>query len=331
VTTVTDESLRALEPGRVANPELQCLLLARSQFGLITLAQALALGMTRRQVELRIGCGMWDRVLPAVYRVAGVPASEDQNLMAAVLWAGDGSAASGRSAGALWGLIEATGRRPEITTHRKIRCPAVVVHRSYSLPPEDITRVRSVPVTTPTRTLLDLGASLPLKSLERALERALHRQLTHMKALTDRFEEWTRRGRPGAAAWRRLLELRNPSLKPTATDFETRMSQLTREHALPPPLRQYSIFEDDHFVARPDFAYPAEKVAIECDSEEWHRGREPWQKDMWRYNALTALGWKVLRFSWWDVTKKPDQVANRIRRVLTAQRRLLATLGSLDG
>ena len=94
------------------------------------------------------------------------------------------------------------------------------------------------------------------------------------------------------------------------------MSQLIREHGLPMPIRQHSIFNGHVFVARPDFAYLVEKVAIECDSTEWHLGREPWQRDLRRYNALTALGWRVLRFSWWDVTKRPHHVASRIRDVL---------------
>ena len=86
-----------------------------------------------------------------------------------------------------------------------------------------------------------------------------------------------------------MLEVREPAWTPTASDFETRMSQLIREHGLLMPIRQHSIFNGDVFVARPDFAYLVEKVAIECDSTEWHLGREPWQRDLRRYNALTAL------------------------------------------
>lgn len=324
VAAATDGSGGGADACSVNRPELGCLRRARSQHGLITHSQALAAGMTRRQIELRLASGAWERVLPRVYRMAGTPTTDEGELMAATLWAGEGSAASGRSAAALWELIEVRGHRAEITTHRKISARGVLVHRSYSLPPEDITRLRSIPVTTAARTLLDLGAVLSLEALERALERALHKRLTRMEVLEVRFHRWTRQGRVGAGKWRRLLELRDPFLKATATDFETRMSQLTRRHGLPTPLRQYSVFDDDRFVARLDFAYSVEKVAIECDSEEWHLGREPWQRDMRRYNALTALGWSVLRFSWWDVTDHPQQVASRIKDVLAQRRRRLS-------
>jgi very-short-patch-repair endonuclease len=323
VAAVTDGSGERAEAGSVNRPELGCLRRAQRQHGLITHSQAVRVGMTRRQIELRMASGAWERVLPQVYRVAGSPPSDEADLMAATLWAGEGAAASRRSAAALWGLIEIRGQLAEITSHRKISCPGVLVHRSYSLPPEDITRLRSIPVTTAARTLLDLGAVLSIDALERALERALHKKLTRMELLEVCFHRWTRQGRLGAGKWRRLLELRDPSLEATATDFETRMSQLTRRHGLPTPLRQYSVFEGDQFVARLDFAYPIEKVAIECDSEEWHLGRKPWQRDMRRYNALTALGWSVLRFSWWDVTDHPHQVASRIGDVLARRRRRL--------
>jgi very-short-patch-repair endonuclease len=300
----------------MTHEKLRCCEVARGQLGLITHVQARKCGMSHRQISSRIGCGEWTVVLPDVYRLAGLPHSHSQETMAACLWAGPEAAVSHRSAASHWGLVELEVERPEITTHRNLRSTKIIVHRSYCLRVDDVTCSGGLRVTTPTRTLLDLGSILSSSRLERALERALHKRVTDIDSLAARFNEWARRGRPGARKWRALLELRDSSLEPTASDFETRMSQLIRRYNLPAPVRQHVIMQGTRFLARADFAYPAQRVLIECDSEQWHRGREPWQRDMWRYNTLVAAGWKVLRFTWWDVTSQPDYVAGRIVDVL---------------
>ena len=118
--------------------------------------------------------------------------------MAACLWAGPEAAISHRSAANYWGLAEVETDRPEIRTDRNLRSTKVVVHRSYCLTPNDVTGDGRLRVTTPTRTLLDLGSILSSSRLERALERALHKRMTDLDLLTARFDKWARKGRPGA-------------------------------------------------------------------------------------------------------------------------------------
>jgi hypothetical protein len=102
--------LQNAEAGCVRHPELACVRVAGRQHGLVSHTQALAEGMTPRQVELRIRSGAWVRVLPSVYRIAGTPRSEDQEVMAATIWAGEGSSASGRCAARMWEPIEGPAR-----------------------------------------------------------------------------------------------------------------------------------------------------------------------------------------------------------------------------
>ena len=58
----------------------------------------------------------------------------------------------------------------------------------------------------------------------------------------------------------------------------------------------------------PDLAYPSLLIAIEADGFKDHGRKKGWQGDMHRGNPLQNLGWIVLRFSWEDVTDRPDYV-----------------------
>lgn len=77
--------------------------LAAGQKGLFTRQQALAIGLTVRQLDHGTRTGRWSRLYRSVYRMAGTPASDLQSLLAAVLAGGPGAAASHRGAAWLWG------------------------------------------------------------------------------------------------------------------------------------------------------------------------------------------------------------------------------------
>ena len=52
---------------------------------------------------------------------------------------------------------------------------------------------------------------------------------------------------------------------------------------------------------RIDWAWPAQKLAVEIEGGIYSRGRHVrgagFQKDMEKYNALTLAGWRLLRFT----------------------------------
>jgi very-short-patch-repair endonuclease len=74
-------------------------------------------------------------------------------------------------------------------------------------------------------------------------------------------------------------------------------------------------------VAIIDFAYPAQRIAIEADGYRWHSGRHRWQRDLARRNKLTELGWKVFHITWSDITDRPEATMGSITSALGGSHR----------
>jgi very-short-patch-repair endonuclease len=287
--------------------------LAARQYSLATYAQATALGMTARQVQDRVAAGMLERVHRGVYRLAGATVCAEQEALAACLAVDGRAVASHRSAGALWGFraVEAAG--PEITT-LGTACPTlagVLVHRTDRLDHIDVSRLRRIPVTTPARTLLDLGAVAPVHVVECALENALLRQLVSMSLLNATLARLGRPGRRGAGVLRGLVEERDPAIAPTESVLEDALLRLLRKAGLPEPVPQYEVAG-----VRLDFAYPTLKLGVEADSRIWHGARADVQRNSDKANLLLMHGWRVLHFTWFDVQHRPEYVVDTVRRAL---------------
>lgn len=248
-----------------------------------------------------------------VYRLAGGRSSPEQAVLAACLSVGPSAAASHRSAGVLWGLRGVEEKTAEITVadDRHRRMAGVVVHRTDTLDALDVSQRRRIPVTTPARTLLDLGAVAPVEAVESALEDALMRRLVTFALLAGTLERLGRRGRRGAAVLRALVEERDPATAPTESVLEDALLRVLRRAGLPEPLRQYQVGG-----LRLDFAYPHLRLGLEADSRIWHGGRTDVQRNSDKANVLVAHGWRVLRFTWSDVRTRPAYVVDAVAREL---------------
>ena len=65
-----------------------------------------------------------------------------------------------------------------------------------------------------------------------------------------------------------------------------------------------------------DVAFVREFLAIEIDGWAWHHTPDRFQRDRTKQNDLADLGWTVLRFTWFDLTQRPDEVVRRVRAQL---------------
>jgi very-short-patch-repair endonuclease len=280
----------------------------------------LLLGLSATGIDRRLSSGLFVRLHPSVYRIGAAPESWRQRLLAACLWTS--GVASHRSALMLLGLEGFSGEILEVTTTvtRRTSTGAVRIHRSTDLDPFELTTVDSIPSTTPTRTLIDVGSVLSQKCLEEAVDSALRQRLTSVDRLRAGIERFGGRGSRGPGALARLLDARG-DVAPTDSALETRLSRLLRRHRLPQPERQVEIREGREFIGRVDFAYPELKVAIEVQSYRWHSSWAARLSDMERLNRLQTLGWIIIQVTYEDLERRGDTVAQRIRAALDARSR----------
>lgn len=292
----------------MAGPMKRMAARARVQHGLIERKQALAVGATDDLLGDWVEAGRLERVQAGVYRVAGAPASWEQGVMAGVLAAG--GVASHRTAARLWDIHDTDVI--EVTVARSCRCVAtdVVTHRSRDLVAKHVTRRHGIPVTTPMRTLVDLGA-VERWAVGDALERALVARVCSVLAVERALDDVARRGRRGAGVLRHVLDERALGHERPDGLLEVRFARVVREHGLPQPVFQHRVGR-----YRVDFAYPDLAVAIEVDGFTVHGTAAALQRDLERQNRLVALGWTVLRFTWHDVVRRPASVAQQVAALL---------------
>jgi predicted transcriptional regulator of viral defense system len=141
-----------------------------SQWGMVTSGQARALGVTRLEMSRLAAAGHLVRLAHGVYRNAGAPSDEFEDLRAAWLsteparFASDrlrdgaaGVIVSGASAARLHGLGDIPADQHEFTTRQRRQTQRVEIHyRQRSLTEREVTIAQGLPVTTVERTIADL-------------------------------------------------------------------------------------------------------------------------------------------------------------------------------
>lgn len=99
--------------------------------------------------------------------------------------------------------------------------------------------------------------------------------------------------------------------------FVTRYLQLA-DDTMPMVLAEYQFHPDRKW--RVDFAFPPYKLAIEIEGAVWTGGRHTrpsgYLKDVEKYNELSAMGWRLLRFTRTDIDNDPIAMIDTIRRAL---------------
>lgn len=210
--------------------------------------------------------------------------------MAAVLACGAGSVLSHGSAAELWGIGRNPAGRIDVSVPfasfnqpREIR-----THRRYGLRPADLASVRSIPLTAPIRTLLDLATQLDAAGLERAVNEADRLDLVDPEELRDALGSY--RGERGVARLRRLLDRRTFRL--TDSELERWFLPIAAEAGLSPPQTRQHV---NGF--RVDFHWPDLGLVVETDGLRYHRTPAQQARDRLRDQTHTAAGLTPLRFT----------------------------------
>ena len=223
-----------------------------------------------------------------MYAVGHLGLGQEARWLAAVLACGDGAVLSHRSAATFWGIRLGELFRPEVT-NAEIRRSAGVTATASDLAAADRTIHRGIPVTSPSRTLVDLAHVVDRDELTRALREAMFRRLYDPEAIRDAL---TRRSS------RALKDLLTEATV-TQSMMEDRFLTICRRQRLPMPHTQHRIG-----AKRYDFAWPQQRVVVETDSWVAHANQVAVQADRAASNALQLAGWLVLRFTWADLTRR---------------------------
>jgi very-short-patch-repair endonuclease len=233
-------------------------------------------------------------IYPCAYAVGHPAIDRLARWHAAVLSCGPGGVLSHRDAGALYWIRDDSRRAIDVTAPGRSRNSraGITIHRPRTLHADDVTVYRDVPVTTVSRTLLDLAEVVPRHQLRRAFAQANRSGLLDMNELYPTLER--ARGRRGLRAMRWLLAQR--VLPPEANPgLEEDLADLTRELDLPDPAFNVAI-PGTPYVA--DGAYIDRNVLFELDSKGHHdRTAEDFEYERVRLNELQLAGYIVLRLT----------------------------------
>ncbi|MGY5882916.1 hypothetical protein [Modestobacter lacusdianchii] len=259
--------------------------------------------LSRRQLD----SSAWHRLFRDVYACADLPVTHELRAVAAASVLVPGAVVTGASAAVLW-RVDAAGPEDdvELTVPPGSRVCAVtgVRVRRALLQPATVTRRRGVPVTTPERTAVSLGADRPLDEAVVLIDQLAAAGLVDVGGVRTLAAATTGRGCRRARAAAALAD------GLAGSPQETRLRLLLHRAELPPPVAQHSVYDGRVFVARVDFAWPERRLALEYDGL-WHAEPGQFATDRRRLNRLLAAGWRVLFVTAADL-HRPEQLIARI-------------------
>jgi hypothetical protein len=265
---------------------------------------AVLAGVTRQKLASLHADGVIERMLPDTYRMTAVASSSEQRLRAALAWAGESAAATGRSAGELYDLEGVHAEVPEIVvwTDRRLRSTAVRVHHGNRVALM-VRRVRGIPVTGIEYTLLRVAMTADGEALEAAFEDARRRKLTSVRAMQAYLDRHGRQGRRGVAAIRALLRELDPE-HASRSLLEVKTRRLLVSHGVTNFVREFPLRWNGR-TYRFDFAFVAERTILETNGRRWHDDPVDYEHDSDKWSVPGHHGYRLVLATWAKVTRTP--------------------------
>jgi very-short-patch-repair endonuclease len=266
-----------------------------------------------RLTRAQLRSAAWQRLFRDVYACTTLEITHEVRAVAAARLLLPGAVVSGRSAAVLWG-VDAAGveRDVELTVpsgSSACNIPGIRVRRR-DLDPAAVRLRRRARTTTPEATAVDVGREREALDESVAVVDAL------VVAGTVGLQEVRRAAQiasgPGCRRARRVAELADGL---AGSPQETRLRLLMNSSRLPRPVAQHVVRDaDGRFVARVDFAWPEQRLALEYEGA-WHGQPQQVAKDRARLNRLTACGWRVVFVTAADL-RDPIRLIARIAAAL---------------
>jgi very-short-patch-repair endonuclease len=278
--------------------------LAARQWGVLSLLQLTDFGYGRMAISRLVTRGYLVRLYPGVYAVGHKPLRIEGRLLAALLHAGEGSALSHTTAAWWWRLIDAVPTIIHISTpHRPTPANDLKIHRPRQI---ESVRERGLTVTTVHRTLIDVAGMRNEMTLRHALAQADHQKRLDPPSLLDQI----RPGIPGGRALRKALDHHLPELATTDSELEVQYLLLVELAGLPLP-------ETNAHVEglKVDALFRGQRLIVELDGHATHANPPANENDRRRELILRRAGYTVVRYTWEQVTQRPDEVVADLIRL----------------
>jgi hypothetical protein len=273
----------------LSTADVQVARIAERQHGVVTTAQLAEVGIDKFALNKRVRAGRLHRLHRGVYAVGHRSLSWRGRWLAAVVAAGDGAVLSHTSAAALWEFLRPIQGPAHVTVAAAVRRksrPGLQVHRSRTLAPSHVTRRHGIAVTTPARTIEDLRGTVEPYLFRRALRQA-------------------------ELAGHRVPHL--DLVRRTRSDLELLFLALCEDHDLPWPLVNHCVH--GRLV---DFYWPQQRLVVETDSWQYHRGSVAMEDDHDRDLVLRGRGITTRRYTGDQLEAAPEAVAVDLRAALVA-------------
>jgi len=200
---------------------------------------------------------------------------------------------------------------PSTRAWNRLASDGVVFH-SADLPPDQLATLYNLPVTSAARTVADLARTLPFRDAVVVADSALHAERAtkpELQQVLDSCASW-----PGVKQARRVVAFADER---AGSVLESAARVVFDELGLEPPDLQVTIhLPRDAFLV--DFYWPEHRVVAEADGLAKYTVGGDLVAQFRRDRLLRDAGYKVVHFTWRELTKTPELVITRIRQAFSA-------------
>jgi hypothetical protein len=264
--------------------------MARDQWGVISLAQLLAIGFTYHEVRGLVTRGLLIPLHRGVFAVGQLPQLTKGYLKAALLAAGPDAFLSHRTAAAVWGLREVSTRYINVTVigRRRVSRGSLKFHHSGA--EADIAIRDGLPISSFPQMLIELAPQETSRELDRLVTWGIRKRFLDLDEMRVALVANDRR--PGIAKLRTALADYLPTEDRTS-DLERDFDAFLAQHPeIPPP--RCNVYIDGWEI---DCYWPEYNLAVELDGRPYHITVRDMEKDRYKDGKLLILGIRPLRIT----------------------------------
>ncbi|WP_143058995.1 endonuclease domain-containing protein [Demequina mangrovi] len=257
---------------------------------------------SERAIADAVRAGRIVRVLPDAYASSVHAESWVLRMQAALLWAGPSTVAAGSSALAAWGaLAPPPNVSISVPWETRPRGPAWVSVRRHVHMPERCWPPRRIPTVPPPLAVIQAHGELPSSRRAEAVYAPVREGIVTVAEIAETLAAMPR------ARGRRELERRLVAAEAGAESYleEEAGTRVLRGVPFAHLLRQHWVHVDGTSY-RLDTFDPATLTAFEFDGADAHSGPAARQRDAARDARIASVGILTVRFTYADVTDRPE-------------------------